>query len=569
MIVSPVISNAEELPAESPPEAATVLPEPGAIQNNDPWADWNIAPPLLPAPDPSAGFELPPAAELLPAKAFPAATRRFRKIIFEGNRSFSSDTLAALVSWALDRPLDPVELDNVRETITRHYIQAGYINSGATLPDQDLNSGELRIQVTEGKLTGVTLRGNRNLRDTYLKTRVLGNPSDTMDFPSLQKRLQILQGNENIGRIQAELRPGNLPGESFVDLVIEETPRWSYGMDLNNYLPPSVGSEQVELWLENRNLTGFSDTLALNYGVFSGGVDETGWSGLDNVMFQYLLPVSRYDTTLAWTMNQQGYAIIEEPFAELGITGETRSVSLGLRQPLIRTFQDELWTSLTLTRQHSETSLLGEPFSVSPGYVNGELDLAIASWGLEWTRRQERQFIVAGSLLSVGLNALDATESDQPADSSFVRWNLNGQYLRRMNEAGHLLSLGVSSNSQTIHYPLRNRPRWAESIPSAAIGRMNWCGTWLPASVSNTGFQSLKMDLGTSIFIPFCDGGIAWNHQDGNQDELLAVGCGVTANYRDWFRCELYYGYPLIKRPDNNDNLQDQGIYFQLSVGKF
>jgi hemolysin activation/secretion protein len=556
-------------PAQEP-EANPLLPEPGALpEATDPWADWEPEAAPLPLDLARPAFDLPPAASLFPARAIELPLLRIREIRFVGNRKFDSATLSNLVPWLLEEPADLEDLDAARDAITRHYIAAGFVNSGAVVDHAASKDGVLVLTITEGSLTDVEPTGNHRLRDRYLASRIQGANGESLHFPTLQKRLQVLQMNPNLSRIQAELRPGPVPGESYLDLAVEETSPWSYGLDLHNHLPPSVGSEQLDLWLQSRNLTGWSDSLDFRYGVFAGGSSDTEWSGLDSLQARYLFPLNRHDTLLELTADRQGYAVIEEPFAELGIEGESQSTGIGLRHPLLRTLEDEAWLSLSLVQKHAETELLGVPFSVSPGFVNGELDLTTLRGGIDWTRRTSSSVLFLSSRLVLGLDALGATESLAAADSSYFLWTASGQYMKRLNRHDHTLAV-------------RATWQWADdSLPSpeqAALG----------GSQTVRGYREneLVRDIGGSLGIeyriplldeelwkitavPFVDAGLGWDHDGLREDHLISAGLGFTASYRDWFRAELFWGHAFHNAPAKQDNLQDHGIHFRLSAGRF
>ena len=47
------------------------------------------------------------------------------------------------------RPISSEELLAARDAVTQHYVDAGYVTSGAVVPDQKLEDGLVRIQVVE------------------------------------------------------------------------------------------------------------------------------------------------------------------------------------------------------------------------------------------------------------------------------------------------------------------------------------------------------------------------------------------------------------------------------------
>ena len=103
--------------------------------------------------------------------AVPAVVvRSFR---FEGNTAFSrAQLLQAPVT--VEQAGDKLEvrtrvrdyigksvttegLEEIRQALTRLYVGAGYINSGAVLPDQTVDGGVVLYRLVEGKLTDVNL----------------------------------------------------------------------------------------------------------------------------------------------------------------------------------------------------------------------------------------------------------------------------------------------------------------------------------------------------------------------------------------------------------------------------
>jgi hemolysin activation/secretion protein len=69
--------------------------------------------------------------------------------------------------------------------------------------------------------------------------------------------------------------------------------------------------------------------------------------------------------------------------------------------------------------------------------------------------------------------------------------------------------------------------------------------------------------------VSFIDAGVAWNHEESITETIAAAGIGIRANYSDWFRSEFYFGVPLRNQVNDRDDIQDQGIHFRISAGKF
>src|SRR4051812_699799 len=109
----------------------------------------------------------PPASRTaVPAELF------VREYEFEGNTVFSSAELANVTAPFVGRTLSADELEDARRAVTLYYVNHGYVNSGAVLPDQDPSGGIIKIHVIEGKLTRIDVHGNRWLRDAFIQSQL-------------------------------------------------------------------------------------------------------------------------------------------------------------------------------------------------------------------------------------------------------------------------------------------------------------------------------------------------------------------------------------------------------------
>ncbi len=577
-------------------EEPSLLPEPGAIDEPIPPFLEGVDPWDLPDEEMVDRSLLgrktwtPPGAErLLPPAAIIPEARNFQSIRFSGNRVIRSEELAEIAAWVLGEPVGPDGRARLAEEITRYYISEGFINSGATVPEPAEGSDELVVEITEGKLVDVVLDrmerdpalpqpdedclfcilpGRRTLNDSYLIARVFGNRDRALHFPDLQRRLQVLQMNPNIRRLQAELKPGLIAGEARLELAVEENQPWTFGTEFHNQLPPSVGAEQLDFWMENRNLTGYSDLLSARYGAFSGGAENASFAGLDNLRVRYSRPVRWDDTTVEVFHDRQGYVVIEDPFADLDINGFSSSLGVGLKRPILRDLRDEVWWNVSLATKHSETELLGMPFNISPGYVNGELDLTLLRGSIDWVRRERVKVFSLNAEVVAGLDALGATESAAEPDSTFILLRANAAWLKRLNEDGHLLSL--RGGLQYADGSLPSPEQWTGGGYGSVRGfRQNELVRDSGAYANLEYRIPIVEDGKTSLqFIAFADGAVGADADGGQRRTLASLGIGLSGSWRA-LRGEIHWGLPLTDSDDNDGNLQDHGIHFRLSAATF
>ncbi len=117
---------------------------------------------VRPTPSPSPVLPivpLPPEGEV---QTQPGTVRVFvRDVHVVGNTVFSDAEIAEVTAPFKNRTLMTEDLERLRLALTLLYINKGYLTSGAIIPDQDVASGVITVQVVEGKLTRIDIEGNR------------------------------------------------------------------------------------------------------------------------------------------------------------------------------------------------------------------------------------------------------------------------------------------------------------------------------------------------------------------------------------------------------------------------
>ena len=182
-------------------------------------------PPTLPkqfeAPTPPPGTLLPPA-QFHRRGPFPDLRVFVREIRVNGSTIFSAEELAKVTAPYLNREVTSEDLEALRVALTLLYVNNGYVNSGAILPDQTVSEGVVTYQIIEGGLTAVDVEGNRWFRSSYFQKRFLLDAGPPLNVNALQRRLQLMLEDSRIQRLNAELKPGLQRGEGILDVRVEE-----------------------------------------------------------------------------------------------------------------------------------------------------------------------------------------------------------------------------------------------------------------------------------------------------------------------------------------------------------
>ena len=491
-------------------------------------------------------------------------------IEFDGNTVFTDEELLALVKDRVGKKAGVEELEAIRKTVSQHYFDAQYVNSGAVIDEQDLSKGVLVVRIVEGRLDNINVLNEGWLRSGYVTSRIHREVSDPLNLNDLKRGLEFVRRDERIRKINTALVPGDELGQSHLDMIVTENRVFDVGLGVSNRRPPSVGAEEAEVYFGTKNLTSLGDTLRGNYTISQEGMDEWDLGDAGNYSLFYSLPLTRWDTTLELGYNQSDYVILEEPFNTLDIESDTRMYSVALRQPIYRDLQHEL--SLTLKGEHRRSDVLvsGEPFSISPGSVNGQTRLSALRLSPEYVYRSQERVIAARTTFSFGLDELDPILGPG-FDPEYFTWMSQASWVESVTDEDTLLVVKL------FHQHTDDK---VVSMEQFSLGGINTIRGYRENQLIRDNAFIISPELRIPVYkdrygkaqvylIPFVDYGIGWNSNGPRErEEIYSAGLGVTYNPTDHISMSLYWGHGFedfgIR---NDDDLQDDGIHFQLRLG--
>ena len=513
--------------------------------------------------------EIPPSPLVLPPLPRPAPEDRLagririfvNRIRLEGNTVFSAAELSEITREYEGRLITADELQQLRYRLTLYYIRHGYINSGAVIPDQTVKDGIVTLHIIEGELSEILVSGNERLRTAYITGRIERGAGAPLNVNRLGERLQILEQNPLIERLNASLQPGGRPGESILDVKVKEAKPYQLWLGGDNHQPPSVGGNEAVLRGFHRDVSGNGDTLRFEYDYADG---------LNDWYTTYTLPLNAYDTAVQFYADRTDSDVVENPFDVLDIKSKEKTYGLSLLQPVWQTLQQTLTLGLTLDLRQSKTYLLGERFPFETGTDNGKSDLTILRFSQEWLHRGRKQVFALRSLFSNGINALDATVNNEPRDGRFFYWLGQFQWARRLADTG--VQIIVRADAQVTRNGLPSMEQFTVGGVNSVRGYRENRLVTDQGIVGSVEFRIPVYDNPTRQLLfqlaPFADYGHATNQvgPDPDIDRIYSIGLGLLGSYRERVNLEVYYGYPFQDFDDANENIQDKGWFFSLSV---
>ena len=543
----------------------------------DPSGRSGLPPPVL---KPKPLRPEPAPTEILPPVESPPREQRqegpvlrvlVREIHVVGSTVLSQAELHELTAPYENREIATEDLEELRRQITLAYVNKGYPNSGAVLPDQAVVDGAITMQVVEGRLSDIRIQGTKWFRPSYLRDRIELSAGPPFNMNPLRDRLQVLLQDDRLQRLNAELKPGAVPGEAVLDVAVQEANPIRAFVEYNNYISPTVGENQLRATVVHNNLTGHGDILGFSFGS-SAQASPFHVGVLPSVNATYAIPLNRYDTTFLAGYRYFKFKVVEDPFRPLDIKSETQIFTLSLRQPLYHTLHDEVAIALVGEYEQNANSLLGTQFNFVNGMNNGFGNVAALRFVQEWTHRTTESVFSVRSRFSMGLDVLGATVNGAPgaADGQFLSWLGQVEWLKRFESTRIEILNFVNMQLANDHlFPLEQMAvggrysvrGYRENTLLRDNAFVYQFETRFPVWSSSEGFPYVQ-------FCPFADVGHSWSAKgvSGDPQTLASVGAGLRFNIATIANLNVYWGRRLVTNSVSNphDSMQDEGVHIQF-----
>ena len=525
-------------------------------------------PGYLPA-TPAEPFALPPVErKALPSDATGQDRKFVQQIVFRGNTAIPTSELDAVAAPYRGRLVSAAEIEELRQALTRHYIEQGYINSGALL-EPDAPDRTLAFRIVEGKISSVRLRGMDSLNDAYVGDRLLRAGDGPANIDVLRERFQMLLSDPLIGRMNARLLPGENPGEAILDIEVMRNRPYQVTAFFNNYHSPAIGSEFVGIAGSVANLTGRGDRLDVSYQdsieARSGGWGSIAWN----------VPLNFSGTGFNVQAQHIKSAVVEYPLDTLNIRSTLDIVDVGLSQLVFESLRQRFAVGVNGIYRQNSTTLLGEPFSFVPSEPDGTTKATTLRLWQEYAYRLEDQVLALRSTFSFVHDNLQDVEGLPPAprpDANYWYWLGQAQYAHQVADNGAQIVLRGALQATSGHLlPL-------DLIPIGGVYTVR--GYRENQIVRDTGevfnaefhyplLLEPRNGVGVSL-IPFYDWGRGRN-QDQNATILSSYGLAARVNWKG-FQLDVSKAWRLI-HPSILDSLhgtaQDRGVNFQVTYSFF
>jgi hemolysin activation/secretion protein len=515
-----------------------------------------------------SGRTQPPSRSPLrmPSLAAPDATADtrpqfvLRGVLLQGASAIAREQLATTYQSYLGKQVSQADLAAIAAAITTLYRAAGLHLSRAIVPPQDITGGQVRIQVIEGGITEVSLKGDgaeqfgvRSMLDPVLAE----HPSR---LATLERQLLLINGSPGVHIIDSSLEEIGGPTGCF--RLVLELKTWhvftAFGLD-------NLGSSAVGPWqsyatgaFNSYLLPG--DTLAINLSTTANDPRQLGFGRLSydaplgtdgarigaSTLYSEVRPGDDRrlfnDNTVTDAFELHGSIVpLQSQRSSLVLTAAAGFSNVRENDALGEVYDD-----------HIRTVTLTSDYRLQDGF--GGNNFATLSWrqGLD---------IFGASHFGDSLLSRDGASAD---------FSVLNFWFTRYQALSDAWSVKLSMASQTASGPLFTSQQFY--LGGAAFGR-GYGNAEISGDNGLAGSFELRFDQGVNWrylagyqLYSFFDAGAVWNdgYRIGDGLALTSAGGGVRLFLWDGVQADIGVAFPLSYRaPDNS--MRTARLLFSLS----
>ena len=387
--------------------------------------------------------ELPGKSADAATPTTPVDTRCFpiKTIDLAGADSLSAGERAELIKPYIGECLGVPQLNAVLKVITDRYLAKGLVTSRAYLPQQDLSSGNLKIQVVEGKLENLKGAEGSGITDRQLAMSFPGKSGELLNLREIEQMVDQLNRLPS-NQAQMELAPGKAVGGS--DVLVKNTPQkpWRVGLSRHNGGQRSTGEQQWGASLDWDNPLGLADQLSLR-----GGHDAISdhQKTSRNSMLNYSLPFGWWNLTYTYSESEYRSQAQANNF-KFKQTGDSQNHQLRLERVIHRDALSK--TSLSTGVAYLRTNNFIEDSKLALSSNR----LSEAQFGINHGRRIGSSFLNIDLGMQDGIGAFDAQANHDPkpgqADARYRKYTATVSYLYPFKLWGESLSFSSLMTGQ-------------------------------------------------------------------------------------------------------------------------
>ncbi|MCE9641003.1 MAG: BamA/TamA family outer membrane protein, partial [Betaproteobacteria bacterium] len=193
-----------------------------------------------------------------PAVADPAAAAALKfdidRYLVEGNTLLNATAISRVLGTYTGKQKDFADVQRALEALQIAYQKAGWGAVQVTLPEQELERGEVRFEVVETRIGKIEIQGNEYYNEANVRRSVPALKSgETPNSLAIARSLKV--ANENAAKqTQVSLKAGSKDGEVDATIkVVDDNPR-KYSVSMDNTGTSNTGQLRLGFGFQHSNV---------------------------------------------------------------------------------------------------------------------------------------------------------------------------------------------------------------------------------------------------------------------------------------------------------------------------
>jgi hemolysin activation/secretion protein len=500
-----------------------------------------------------------PRASFAKPDADPTPLFVLRKVSISGAQAIAPDALAHAYHAYLGKKVSQAELAAMAEAISEAYRAKGFHLSRAIVPPQDVARNQIRVQVIEGSIAELVVKGEG--AETFgvraALQPVLAEHPARLD--TLQRQLLLLNDRPGLRILDTQLEEIGTATGRFRLIVQVQTWRVYLSAGLDNAGSASVGPWQAYATTAFNSLGLAGDTLAINLSTVPNDPSELKFAriaydapiGIDGIRIggaAFHSDVSPGDERRQFdTRTRTDSAELRGSFVPL--KSQASSLTFTFAAAMTEASSDDVFGAIY--RDHVRTLGLSADYRLQDSFKG-------------------TNFLTVG--FRQGFNVLGAS---QEGDDFLSRDGASGQFsvinawYTRLQTIDDAWSIKLAGAGQFASAPMLLSQQFY--LGGAAFGR-GYGGAEISGDNGVAGSMEIRFDQAVNFaylnryqLYGFLDTGAVWNHGAGLADgvSLASAGAGIRLTLHDQLQLGLAVAKPLTYAAPDNPN---RGLRVLFSV---
>jgi hemolysin activation/secretion protein len=485
-----------------------------------------------------------------------------KKIDVKGSTVYSHNAFKRWQKRFLDKKVSLALIYRFAEKITTKYRNDGYLLSRAIVVPQKIKNGVVSIQIIEGYIGNLKIRGPVKGSKVFLKSYAQGLlRSSPLKAKDLERYLLLIDDLPGVSVESVLLPSKDEPGASELLLTLKHKDI-DANAGIDNRGSKFNGPIQLRGGVNSNSALGVYERIGVQT-IFTSSPDELFFfNGFGEV------PISSEGTKLfvsgSFSKSEPGSSL-----KQFEVEGDSSSFTVRISHPFIRSRGKNLKAHFGFTSRNSETDLLGTNITTDR--------LRILNMGMayDFVDRYRGVNLISANLAK-GIDFLDATGPGSAnlsrADGRSDFTKISGDILR-LQQLGQGWSFLTGFSWQYAFDPLLSSEEFG-------LGGSQFVRAYDPSEVTGDQGVALKLELQKGIktdwsylksfqaYLYFDHGTVLLRNPTSVEDDsssLTSSGLGVRTNINEWLSGYFEAGLPMSRNVGTEGN-KDPRFFFSINA---